>query len=993
MVEDRSQPIYSQHSKIWADSRLLSNTSTIKPTNIYGFLPRGSNQETGFETGFRGSSQQECIRRSERSLYPRVLREIVHTPKTRGAMENHNRSIRLKQFCDQPFFQDGDPILHPRLYETRNVVHFNRSNRRLLSYSHSSNVQEIHEGGIVRESVPIHRDAHGFEHLGQDIYQSHRGGDEILKGKRLPHECIHRRLVSEKLFETSSSHTDTGGIGFVRQTGSISEPAKIRSRGVTNSGLCGSALQFSRGASQTPREKCNRIREVNNTGTQTEASHCQSLGQCDRKDGSDDETSQIGSITSPAHTKTHAHLLESEWSELGRQDSSEGLGGGTSRVVVREKEHNDGCPASTIQTRPFIVHRCKRMGLGSDSGDGGEIGEMVPDRVRVTLKQQRDVSGDKGNTGVQVKANKLKAPNLLGQHDNGVGHQQTGWHEVLVTNRPSVGTLGVSRRDELRCESTSCPGQVECESGHVVQSESSDLVRMGDSGGGPLADLETVGHPGGGHVRDMSQPQTGLVCISSPRSRSMGSECIESEMDRDVPVCLSPLASNPGDIMEGEGGKGGDDINSSKMGEKSVVSSTIGVSNRQSSTSTKVSRSANTDTLRSIMQGSRNVKSTCLETVRKHVKKQGFSDKVAARIANNVRQSSQKIYAGKWDSFCKWAKSKGISNPIKANVQQIADFLNHKFEVDQLEVSTIQGYRAAICRVLKLAGKEDLSHDTYLNALVNNFSIERPITKKVYPSWDLITVLKSLMKLPYEPASAATRAALTKKCAFLLLLASGARRSEIHALDVNRITWLSDKEVLLQPKESFIAKNLNTYTGRGEFEGFKLTALKDFVGPDLDKDNLLCPVRTLKIYLKRTKDIRGDIRDLLLTCNDKGPVKGAHVNTLSGWIKRVISQAYQVDNSNSGSLLHRATHEIRAQSASYAVYGNVSIDQIMRQCRWANHSTFTNFYLRDLAGRQGDMWTLPPIVSAGAVLNSKSHSRRKKKEGGSRRRHAQARHH
>ena len=77
------------------------------------------------------------------------------------------------------------------------------------------------------------------------------------------------------------------------------------------------------------------------------------------------------------------------------------------------------------------------------------------------------------------------------------------------------------------------------------------------------------------------------------------------------------------------------------------------------------------------------------------------------------------------------------------------------------------------------------------------------------------------------------------------------------------------------------------------------------MGPVLDEDNSLCPVRLLKIYLDRTKDIRGDIRDLFLTYNDKGPVMEAFVNTLSGWIKRAILQAYQMDFSNSGSLRHR----------------------------------------------------------------------------------------
>jgi len=76
--------------------------------------------------------------------------------------------------------------------------------------------------------------------------------------------------------------------------------------------------------------------------------------------------------------------------------------------------------------------------------------------------------------------------------------------------------------------------------------------------------------------------------------------------------------------MGGACGKGRLDIDNYIMGRKSMVSFTIVVINRLSSTSTKVSSSDSTNTFRSIMQGSGNVKSTCLEIVRKHVENKGF---------------------------------------------------------------------------------------------------------------------------------------------------------------------------------------------------------------------------------------------------------------------------------------------------------------------------------------------------------------------------------
>ncbi len=104
----------------------------------------------------------------------------------------------------------------------------------------------------------------------------------------------------------------------------------------------------------------------------------------------------------------------------------------------------------------------------------------------------------------------------------------------------------------------------------------------------------------------------------------------------------------------------------------------------------------------------------------------------------------------------------------------------------ELEISTIQAYRAAFSRVVKLTGGRDISEDPHLNALISNFSIERPFKRKNYPCWDLIKVLKSLMEEPYEPLTTTSLANITRKTVFLLFLASGLRRNELHAIAVNK---------------------------------------------------------------------------------------------------------------------------------------------------------------------------------------------------------------
>ena len=60
-------------------------------------------------------------------------------------------------------------------------------------------------------------------------------------------------------------------------------------------------------------------------------------------------------------------------------------------------------------------------------------------------------------------------------------------------------------------------------------------------------------------------------------------------------------------------------------------------------------------------------------------------------------------------------------------------------------------------------------------------STDRPKGRRGIPSWNLSLVLYQLTKAPFEPLKEASLKHLTFKTVFLLALASGKRRSEIHA--------------------------------------------------------------------------------------------------------------------------------------------------------------------------------------------------------------------
>ena len=99
-----------------------------------------------------------------------------------------------------------------------------------------------------------------------------------------------------------------------------------------------------------------------------------------------------------------------------------------------------------------------------------------------------------------------------------------------------------------------------------------------------------------------------------------------------------------------------------------------------------------------------------------------------------------------------------------------------------MSLSAIKGYRSALNTVFRAKQRKDLVTDERITNLFRSFAIERPVTRRLFPLWDLPKVLRSLTTLPYEPMASSTIRDLTKKTLFLMSLASGKRRCELAAL-------------------------------------------------------------------------------------------------------------------------------------------------------------------------------------------------------------------
>ena len=126
-----------------------------------------------------------------------------------------------------------------------------------------------------------------------------------------------------------------------------------------------------------------------------------------------------------------------------------------------------------------------------------------------------------------------------------------------------------------------------------------------------------------------------------------------------------------------------------------------------------------------------------------------------------------------------------------------------------------------------------------------------------------------------------------------------------------------------------------------------IPALTTIVDRQFKEERTLCPVRALRYYLDRTKDLRGS-RSLLFISFKKRHTSDIRPATLSSWLKQTILLCYKQADQQALDLVQVKAHDIRAFAASKAFYGEISVDQIMQACHWKAHNTFTNVYLKDL---------------------------------------------
>ena len=286
--------------------------------------------------------------------------------------------------------------------------------------------------------------------------------------------------------------------------------------------------------------------------------------------------------------------------------------------------------------------------------------------------------------------------------------------------------------------------------------------------------------------------------------------------------------------------------------------------------------------------------------------------------------STRSDYEQKWRALREYLKLKGVTRK-KFNAVWVYRFLyDHLFLERELKATTVEKYKTALAVPLQEAFGIDISTRDAGN-LIRAMKQRRPDQLCEDPQWDLNKVLKYIDEDMPDNLSDKD---LLRKTAFLLLLASGMRISELHACFRIRICckFTSDNHLLLGHHPNFLAKN------EDPTKRWKPKVIKPLISRD-GSINKLCPVASLKSYLARSPSIK---TGRLFQSTGKKSVELTK-KQLSTEICKLIVEA------DPGT--RARVHDVRKYASSCSLAMTmITPTELAEAIGWSNPQTFFKFY-------------------------------------------------
>ena len=908
-------------------------------------------------------------------VIPRVLQQHVFSKEKFRPVKACNQFKGTKFLHKLPSFQNGDNFFNKAVSPTRGMGHKNRFKGCLFPLKDKAIFSKIPEIHLEGESLSVHNPTLRPEYCTQGFHGGCNVSSSLSKNPVFKSSCLPRRLVdkSKKSSTVQVPHNEGGNLA--NKIGVCDKSRKVSARTRPAGGVPGSIFQPKRVPSSSFGREHNEAVDFSRAVSTRHCSNGQNISKADWPHECIGPYYSTGKTVHSACPILGEGQVEDALASLRDTLADGPHNKAPSRVVGSQTEPCSGMPITYKPCFGNLMHRCIKGGMGSSPRWSRDRRQVGPTRDATIDKLEGAQGSSLCYTPFFGLNSESECFGYERQHDCCPIYKEYGRDQVSGPMSGVLGHFETLSRAPYSCTGTPHSRNSECHCRPSVKAGQGDTHRMVPGQEPVQSNRFEAGASQSGHVCHKGEPSTSGIFLSSTGQSSTGSGCPLSRLgDIEGGLCLPSNANFAKSPPEDKRDSGvGSSLGSTSLAKAVMVSRSVGTDSGSPIRTASVPSVTQTESgvRDNLPPDTQCVQLSRVDCIRSKLIETGFSEEAADRMSAPQRESTIKVYEEKWRHFRDWCHTRDYS-PFKVTDPQLAEYFLFLFH-QQLKggkkraVKTIEGYRAALAAIFRHEGR-DLSSSPYITNLIKNFAVERPVFKRLVPQWNLALVLNSLIKEPYEPLGQISLQNLTFKTVFLLALASGRRRSEIHAFSIEESCLRFARgytSVTLLTESTFLAKNqvLNNPPQK-----IVIPSLIPFTGRDTP-EYTLCPVRSLKAYVARTTDptIRRGRKRLFIPFNTENE-KDLSARSISTWLSKVIRRAYEDANNQSLALVNIKAHEVRAMAASWAFFNNVPYSEIMQAAYWKGENTFSSFYLRSLSHQSEDLYSLGPIVSAQQVI-------------------------
>lgn len=272
-----------------------------------------------------------------------------------------------------------------------------------------------------------------------------------------------------------------------------------------------------------------------------------------------------------------------------------------------------------------------------------------------------------------------------------------------------------------------------------------------------------------------------------------------------------------------------------------------------------------------------------------------------------------------WWHFC----HSSTLDAFKPTDTDVLDFLSNKYK-DGASYSSLNTARSAV----SLIAKTNIGQSALISRFFKGIFKLRPTKPRYHKIWNTEPVLKKVAEI--HPVESLSLEEITQKLVILLAIGTAHR---VQSLSLIELDGIIESPSGLDVR---IEKPIKT-TKAG-------TIQPNFFIPFFHQKPELCLASTIKSYIDKTKDLRGNVKNLII-CTKK-PFRAANTQTISRWIRAFLCKA--------GVSNEYSAHSTRHASTSAALKKGLDVNIIKSTAGWSENSlTFARFYNRPIETDRG----------------------------------------